>query len=244
MAVEILRDCRMFAGGADLTVQSNRFEIEAETEDKEATTFGSNGWREVLGANKGGGFKGGGHWQAGDLAKVDDEAWASLGALGAYSAFKTTAGAGDLAWLVKGLSSKYQFLGDQGEIAPYMLEVSSSWPMVRGKGLHPPGTARTATGTGTAVEHVAVGASEYVYAAVHVLSISGTDTPTITFKLQSDDGSGFASATDRITFDAQTALGGQILRAAGAITDTFWRLQWTISGTNPSFLFVATFGVA
>lgn len=75
--------------------------------------------------------------------------------------------------------------------------------------------------------------------------MAGTGTPTLTVAIESDDASGFASATTRLTFDAATAAGGQILRTDGtAITDTWYRANWTISGTSPSFLFALALGVA
>ena len=40
---------------------------------------------------------------------------------------------------------------------------------------------------------------------------------------------------DRVTFTAQTAKGAQFSSAVGAITDTYWRALWTVSGTSPPF---------
>ena len=120
----------------------------------------------------------------------------------------------------------------------------SSWPLVRGTIAHPPGTARTASGTGTGLQLGAVPAGRRLYAALHVLSVAGT-TPSITVTVESDDANTFASATTRLTFDAATAAGGQVLRTTGdAITDTWFRVTWTISGTSPSFLFVVALGIA
>jgi hypothetical protein len=110
--------------------------------------------------------------------------------------------------------------------------------------MHPNGTARTTTGTGTGIQLGAVTAAQRMYCNLHVLSISGTGTPTITVKLQSSVDNTFASPTDRIVFTAATALGGQASSALGAITDQWWRAQWTISGTNPSFLFAVSAGIA
>jgi hypothetical protein len=83
-----------------------------------------------------------------------------------------------------------------------------------------------------------------MYAALHVLSVAGTATPTITARVESSVDNTFASPTTRLTFAAATAVSGQTLRTAGtAITDTWWRVAWTISGTTPSFLFAAALGI-
>ena len=105
-------------------------------------------------------------------------------------------------------------------------------------------TTLTATGNGTSQQLGAVTSAQKVYAAIHIWSISGTSTPTITVKIQSDDNSSFTSATDRITFTAATAIGSQYKATAGAITDTYWRANYTITGTNPIFAIAISCGIA
>jgi hypothetical protein len=58
--------------------------------------------------------------------------------------------------------------------------------------------------------------------------------------IQSDNAEAFTTPTARITFAQATAAGAQLLSANGAITDDWWRVNYTIAGTAPSF----TFGVA
>ena len=76
-----------------------------------------------------------------------------------------------------------------------------------------------------------------------MLSVAGT-TPSITARVESAPAEAFAAPTTRLTFDAATAAGGQALRTDGtAITDTWWRVAWTITGTTPSFLLAAALGI-
>jgi hypothetical protein len=245
---KVLTDVRLFTGGADLTSANNKVELAAEVEEKDATVFRSSGtgqmFTSVIGGLAQASIDAEGLWSAGADDTVDPNLWAGLGGVGAWTVYPDTADVDDVAYLTSALQADYQLLGKVGDVAPWKATARSSWPLARGKGAHPPGTARTATGDGTPVEHVAVPAGSYLYANLHVLSIAGTSTPTLTVKVQSDDGVGFASPTDRITFDAATAVGGQSKRVAGAITDTWYRATWTISGTNPSFLFAVAFGVA
>jgi hypothetical protein len=244
----VLLNARIFAGAVDLTSNSNKVELSEEREDKETTSFGSAGWKEVLAGLASTTLNASGQWEANDATKVDDDQFANFATLGGWSvipaASSATVVAGDLAWLVKALRCKY-VIGDQvGNVAPWSGENKGTSPLVRGSVLHPPGTARTATGSGTAIQIGAVTAGKSLYAALHVYSISGSATPTITVKVQSDDNSGMSSPTDRITFTAATAVGGQYSSVAGAVTDDWWRITWTISGTTPSFLLVATAGIA
>ena len=46
-----------------------------------------------------------------------------------------------------------------------------------------------------------------------------------------------------ITFNNITDIGADYQSAAGAITDTYYRLNYTISGTSPSFSIHATIGI-
>lgn len=243
MGTLILTNARLFTGGADLTAHNNKLEIYAEAETKDTTVFGSGGWKEVKGGLIQPTIDGEGFWEAGDSGKVDDAAFAALGGVGAYTACPDTAAVAALAYFSQALTGKYQLGGAVGDVAPWTLGMKGAWPLVRGVVAHPPGTARTTTGTGTGAELGAVAANQYLYASLHVLSVAGTDTPTITVAIESDADDTFGSATDRITFDAATARGGQVKRVAGAITDTWFRPKWTISGTNPSFLFLVAFGI-
>ncbi|MET7514071.1 hypothetical protein ABZS88_11425 [Streptomyces sp. NPDC005480] len=240
----VLTDVRLFTAGADLTGASNKVEVSAETEDKETTNYASQGWKEVIGGLSSAEIAGEGQWEAGDPGKVDDAAWAQLGGTGPWSIGPAGAAVGSLTYFTNALRCDYTLGESVGEVAPWTSTGKSSWPLVRGQFAHPPGTARTATGTGTALNLGAVPAGKRLYAALHVLSVAGTATPTVTARIESDDTAGFASPTTRLTFAAATAAGGQILRTDGtAIADTFYRLAWTITGTGPSFMFASTVGI-
>jgi len=243
MAPLVLINTRLFTGGADLTSRSNKVEITSEAEDKDATTFGSGGWKELLGGLVASEISAEGLWEAGAPGLVDDEMWLDLGGLGPFTACPDGAAVGQLAYLTKTMTGKYGIGGAVGDIAPWQAEAKSSWPTVRGLLAHPPGTARTATGTGTGQQLGAVAAGRNLYACLHVLSVAGT-TPSITVAIESDDTNGFGSPVTQLTFAAATAVGGQVLRVPGAITDTWWRPKWTITGTGgPSFLFALSFGI-
>jgi hypothetical protein len=244
MSKFVLLNTRTFTGGADLTSHSNKISLKPDLDEKDATNFGSQGFYECLGGLKKTEIEGSGQWEAGDSGKVDDRLWADLGAANAISVFPDTANAGDLVYFTNALTCSYALGESVGEVAPWEGKFYGSAPLVRGKGLHPPGTARTATGTGSAVELSAVGSSARLYGGLHVLSVSGTDTPTITVVVQSDVDGSFASPVTALSFAAKTDRGAEFASVAGPITDTFFRVSFTIAGTNPSFLFVVALGVA
>ncbi|MEU6098968.1 hypothetical protein [Streptomyces sp. NPDC047079] len=244
MSKTILTNVRCFAVGVDLTGNSNKIELSSEVEAKESTNYASQGYKEVMGGLASAEISGEGQWEAFDVTKVDDASWAGLGGTGPWSiSANNAANVGDLAYFTQALRVDYKFGDAVGEVAPWTSTAKSSWPLVRGQFAHPPGTARTATGTGTGLNVGAVAANKRMYASLHVLSVAGT-TPSITARVESSVDNTFASPTTRLTFTAATAVGGQILRTAGtAITDPWWRVAWTISGTSPSLLFAAALGI-
>lgn len=243
MAKLTLTDARLYAYGADLTGMTNSIDLSAEYADLDATTFGSSGWNEHMAGLGSAELDADGFWEAGDAGKVDDATWANIGGLGPWTVCPNGSAVGALAYFMNAFSGEYTVGGEVGNIAPYSANAKSNWPLVRGTIANSPSTARTSSGSGTAIQLGAVATGKHLYAAVHVVSISGT-TPSITFTVESDDNSGFSSATTRLSFTAATAVGGQIIRLAGPITDTWYRATWTVSGTSPSVLAVVAIGVA
>jgi hypothetical protein len=146
-----------------------------------------------------------------------------------------------LAYLTKALACEYNQGGKHGDLNPFTAGLPVSWPIVRGAVLHPQGTARTATGTGTSVQLGAVDSNHALYVCLHQ---TGFTDGSMTVKVQSDNATGFPSATDQGTFTAVTGLGGQTMKISGPITDDWWRVAWTISGgSTHSFLFAVTAGI-
>jgi hypothetical protein len=244
MAKLVLTGSRIFAGSADLTGASNKCELSVEAEEKDVTTFNSGGWNESIGGLKSGMVKASGFWEAGDAGKVDDESWADLGSSSVpMTVAPVSATVGDVAYVAKTFRKSYKILGQVGEVAPWEADCSSDWPIARGLVYHPPGTARTSSGTGTGVQHVSVTSGKALYASLHVLSASGT-TPSLTVVVESYSDNTFASPTTVLTFTAATGVTSQILRSTTVSSDTWYRVKWTISGTGPSFQFVTSLGVA
>ena len=94
MSATVLTNVRLFASAVDLTGFSNKCELQAEVEEKDATTFGSGGWKEVKGGLASATSQAEGLWEAGDPSKVDDALWSQLGGVGPYTVCPDTADAG------------------------------------------------------------------------------------------------------------------------------------------------------
>lgn len=245
MSKMVLTNCRAFAGAVDLTGVTNKVEIDAKVAPVNVTNFGSEGWTELLGGLAETDVVAAGFWESGsDNSFVDPGSFAGLGAVGPWSVAPAGAADGALAYLTNALEASYKPIqGGVGDAAGFEASAKGSTKLARGVVGHPPGTARTASGTGSSFQIGALSASQSLYVNLHVLSVSGT-TPSLTVRIESDNATGFPSATTVGTFTAATAVGGQHMRIAGAVTDDWFRAAWTISGTSPSFLFVVTLGRA
>ena len=240
MAKYVFNDGKVFSGGYDLSSHITSVTLDITAEEQDATTINSGGFRSLLGGLRDSSLSMDGFYEAG--ANLPD---ALLGTSIGNELIVTTvpdAGIGNTAYFMKSKLFSYQMFGTVGELAPFSISKSISSDIVV-RGTVALDTALTATGNSAAYQVGAVSATEKCYAAVHCYSVSGTSTPTVTFKLQSDDNSSFTSPTDRATFTALTAIGSEIKSVAGAVTDQYWRLNYTITGTNPSFGIHATIGI-
>lgn len=244
MAKFVLKNVRPFANGADLTTRSNRFEISMEAESKDSTAFVPTGdvWHEELSGIKSASITGAGQWEAGDPSMVDDSMFGLLGSVGPLTLCPATAADDALAYLTAYNRSSYTLGGSVGDVVPWSGNWNGTWAVARGKVLHAP-AQRTATGQGSIFQLPAVAAGQFLVGTIHVMGATGTN-PSITGTIASAATGGFASPTNRIVFNPQTAIGGQVFRLAGPITDTFYRFSYTISGTTPNLLVMSAAGVS
>ena len=240
MAKFVFNDGKLFLGGYDLSSHTTSVNLEINAEELDSTTINSGGFTEKLGGLKDSSLQIDGFYEAG-ANKPDALLGASIGSELIVSTVPD-AGVGNIAYFMKSKLFQYSIFGEIGEIAPFSITKNQSGDKVV-RGTIQLDSALTASGNSTGTQLGAVGATEKCYAAIHCYSVSGTSSPTITFKLQSDDNSSFTSPTDRITFTSITAIGADFQSVAGAITDQYWRLNFTISGTNPSFGIHAAIGI-
>lgn len=155
-----------------------------------------------------------------------------------------SAAEGELAFFFQGLAGQYTPGAPVGEMFRFSVsgEADDGRDLIRGTVMH--NATRTASANGTARELGSVSATQKLYAALHVFDPVAGTTPTLDVKVQSDDLSGFASPIDRITFAQKTAKGSEYaVPVAGPLTDTWWRVVWTIGGAGPSFPFVVSVGI-
>lgn len=220
----VLLDCQIFAGGYDLTGTTNKVGLTEASDELDATTFGSNGFRERLG-----GIMTTDVTHEGFMAvpSPDNGLFASLGVQAQVFTVVSSATANSVGYALQTSRVNYQPLGGQvGEIAPASGVVLGDSPdgTVRGQLLLPK-TSLSGTTNGTGFLNGA--AASKVFAAVHCFT-AGT---TATVNVQSSVDNTFASPTTRAT-QVVTAIGGSWVKATAAVTDTWWRVNVaSVTGT-------------
>jgi hypothetical protein len=250
MAHFALVDVDLYAGTSstalDLSCFANSISVTTDVSMVMSTTFCSGGWEEQIAGLRSTSWTASGPTDmatatASQTSAVDEVLAVGLGGDYVLAAVPMGGTVGNVAYFTRGtLSSRTVLDGAVGDLATHSVTFAGNQPMIRGV-LDTVSTV-TSSGNSTGTLLGAVSASQRVWAACHFLTAGGT-TPSITVKIQSDDNSGFTSATDRITFSAQTTKGAQFSSATGAITDTYWRALWTVSGTSPSFQTRVVIGV-
>lgn len=242
MAQLILTDATILVDGYDISGTSNELTFTYGAEAKDNTTFGSS-TRTATGGLYTVEFDVNGYV---DYSVHSSKLFDNVGSNNSVLQFTPTGTDGDTGYAVQGLQTTLNTGAEVGELLPYTVsgQGSSGAPPVQGTILHPSATARTSTGNGTGRQVGAVSASQSVYAALNVVSASAGDTLDVVVESDASD-SWSGSETSRITFTQVS--GGNVTSewksVAGAITDEWWRITYTIAGTDPSFKFGVVLGI-
>lgn len=236
MAVQVLQDCKLLVAGYDLSGKMNALALDYSADMVDDTTFGDT-TRSRLGGLKNVTAQHNGYW---DGTGLDDILFNRIGLAGEVMTIAPAAlTAGNRAFTFKSTLGEYAPGGAVGDMFAFSVSGESSDSLVRGTVLF--NNTVTATGSGAGQNLGAVSSTQKLYAALHVLAASGT---SLTVRVQSDVDNTFASPVNQITFAAATAIGAQWATPVnGAITDTFWRVDYTVVGGSPSFQFVVIIGI-
>ena len=242
MADQIYENCKLYVGGYDLSGDMNQLAMNYEAEIKDKTTFGSAGAREKRAGLTNVTME---HQGLVDLAEgdVDEVLFGRIGAAVVPVTMCPTDGSdGERAFSVQALYATYAPGAQVGEMFAFTVRAEGHGQAVRGT-IMLPAVAKTTTGVGTIQQLGAVSATQKLYATLHVVAASGA-APTLDVTVKSDDAVGFLSPTTRITFTQAAAVGAQwATPVSGAITDDYWRIDYTIGGAGPSFTFVVVVSI-
>lgn len=242
MAHSIISGRPVWIDGYQFNNQLNKAAISYGADGKEATTL-ADGTHIMASGLKSAGLAIEGFFDvtAGNLSidkKLFDQV--SLADLPIMVAAQTGA-VGQIAYFMNAVQGEYNPQGQIGELMKFTAVAGAAGELVRGTiefNSETVGSSDASAGQ----QLGAVSASQTVYAALFVTNAGGS-TPTLDVVVESDDNSSFTSATTRMTFAQKTDIGSELLSVAGAITDDYWRISYTIGGTSPDFDFAVAIGI-
>jgi hypothetical protein len=184
-------------------------------------------------------LEGEGYWQV----AVDATLFARVGLADTVTAIGPVDGSeGSPAFFSLLTSGEYAPIsGTVGDMAAFRVsgEGRGGAGLIKGQIFINRATISSSGNSGTAVQLGAVSATQAVYASLHALTVSGG---TLDVTVESDDDVGMGSATTQITFTQVTAVGSEFASQAGAITDDWWRVDFT-DGGGGTFDFVVCVGI-
>jgi len=240
MANQILRDCKLWVDKYDFSGKMNALALTVGVDLKSDTAFGHATKSNAAGI-KNANFAHEGYFDTG-AGNVEEVFFGNVGLSGKVMTVSPEAGAeGDSAYFFQTLQSSYASGGKHGDLLNFSIKGEAQHDLVKGRILH--NAQRTVTGTTTPIQLGAVSTLQKLFAALHVLSASGT-TPALVVRVQSASVQAFTTPNDRIVFASQNAANAVwATPVPGAITDTWWRISYTLSGTTPQFQFTVPVGI-
>ena len=241
MATLVYKDVKTWLDGYDISGRLNQLGLEYAAELPDGTTFGDTTRTrrpglKSLKANLNG-------YADFDDEGIDEQLFARIAVANTAFSFSPDGGdEGEVAHFFRAVLGEYKPGGRIGDMFAFgaVAENSDGYGPIRGTVMH--NATRTTTASGTARQLGAVSATQKLYAALHVLSVSAGDTLDVI--VESDALETFLSPTTRITFAQSTAISAQFATpVSGAITDDWWRLTWTLGGAAISIAFVVVVGI-
>jgi len=236
MAKTVLSDALIVFDGEAIRDSTNAVSIDYGAEELDGTTLADD-TRIMVGGLLTAAMGADGFFQAPD---PDAAFFEQMGAAGKVITIAPKTDEGSIGFSLNSVLGSYNPGASVGELLAYSIQAGARDRLVRGP-LLANKTGITASGSGTAFQVGAATAEQTVFAALHVTKADGT--PTLNLTIESDDASGMLSPTTRITFDQATAKGSQFVKLAGPVADSWWRVNYTIGGTNPDFDFVVLLGI-
>lgn len=251
MAAFALTDASAYVHGYDFTVDTNNMMLTHDAAVLDTTTFGSGGWTSCIGGLKTVSFNMTGFWQSATTQAVDVESFPDLGVsdrvytvapVETEPASPASFLAAERCFLFKAGKFNYSpFAGQVGDVAGFTLNSmgTNGVGVVQGLLLKTKAVVSATGQMGSTFDTVfGVGAAQSLYATFHEF-VAGT---TITIQVQSDDNSGFSSATTIGTIGPITTSGGTWMTPIpGPLTDRYYRFN--VSAVTGSHTVAAAMGL-
>lgn len=251
MAFLVYTDAKIYFSAYNISGYSNEIQLQqmvtllpADTFDSSSTKKNVPGLKDFKGTAKG--FMDYADIGATAGVNLDSIFYGRIGGVGqAFSCAPVGNAEADRAYFSQYVTGAFDPLsGKVGDLLPWSADFNAvGVPMIQGT-VAAVGV-KSSTGQTSATFNYPGGvlSNQRLYANLHVVSASGT-TPTLDVIVQSSVDNTFASPTTRLTFtQATSSVTSEHKSVAGAITDAYFRMKWTIGGTTPSYRIFGVIGI-
>lgn len=236
----LLSDALIVIGPYNISGDANEVKVEQKNDMLESTVFGHTEHRFVASTLRELSAEGKGFVQFDDVSvpkAVDYNLFNELNATEKALTIGQTKSDGAYCFLGKGLVADYSPHLKVDALGEFTFKLQGN-RNTRGR-VALPLVSRTATsGNGTIYQMGALSATQKMVITVHVVAFTGT---TLTLNVNSNDTNNTTTPTLRQAFSGITGVTSNFAEVSGAITDTFWYVDWTFTGT--SFTALVSFGV-
>lgn len=241
MATSVIKNRPFYLDAIDFSNSVHSLSVEFGVDDKDGTVL-INDTHIAKAGLKSFGCSMDGYWDETTEYPSDSTLFENVGEVDRILTYATGSGAvGEVAYFIKMGEIAYTQNLQIGEMYKFKMDGNASGELVRGV-FELNLAAALSSNVSSGAQLGALSSSQSLWAAIHVLGVSGS-SPTLDVVVESDDNGSFTSAISRITFAQITDKTSQMLNVAGAISDDYWRINYTIGGAGPSFQFVVVFGI-
>jgi len=236
MSEAVWKNCKFYAGAYDFSGNMNALGLDYSAETPERTAMGDTGKTRLPG------LLDVGFSLNGNVQHPDPDLWLfnNMSLADTPITMAETGADQGPAFLFQPILAQYTPGAKIGEVMAFSVKGSGDGKLISGSILYPK-TIKTASDTGVIRQLSAVSATQTLYAILHVFAVSAGDTLDVI--IQSDALEAFGSPETKITFAQKSAIGSEYKTAAGEITDTWYRVSFTIGGADPSFTFAVSIGI-
>jgi hypothetical protein len=238
VAVATFYDALIIQGTYNASGDHNEVSVETKADTLEKTVFSNDthvfapGLRSIE-------LSGKGYVQYDDSITpkaVDFQDFNAVSVSNPFTVASSTA-AGATAYLGTLVNSEYSWTLKNDALGMFDIKAKAGNVFTRGT-LVVPLAAYTASAVSTIYQLGALSATQKLYACLHVTAFNGTSLDAL---VKSNDTNNTTTPTTRITFTTAAAVTSEFKQVSGAITDTYWYIDYAFVGTSVTF--AVSFGV-
>jgi hypothetical protein len=253
MSVYVLRDCKHYLDGYDISGDTNKLTAKFMADEHDVTTFGNSGFHAKIAGLTQGQIDSEGFWYADGVDGPDEVFYSRFGSGNASSTDSTVTvcpadgTSGSVAWFGSQTIFEYTFLdGAVGDPATFKTTAKTRTQLVRGLIAVQSTMSLSGTASSSGIFLGVVGSTQSLYGAFHLMSITGSGTPVITMRIEgATNSASFAGSGQWFPFTSQSTSSGEVVRGANSSSrvDTYYRAVWTTSPSTASFTGVVSIGI-